>query len=92
MIYNLLSQEPGTRNAFTYLSDPMIIVATVVLVLGIVLTLLAKVITLRADKSVNALTYKESKTYRIILLVGCITIFVGLLLIIVGTSLIVCKF
>ena len=94
MIYNLLSQaqEPGTRNAITYLSNPMIIVATVILVLGIAVALLAKVITLRLDKNVNALTYKDSKTYKITLLIGCITIFVGLLLVIIGTSIIVCKF
>ena len=91
MIYNLLSQEPGSRNAITYLSEPMIIVATVILVLGIALTLLSKAIALRADKSVNALTYKTSKAYKICLLVGCITIFVGLLLLIIGTTLIVCK-
>ncbi len=92
MIFNLLSQEPGSRNAITYLSEPMIIIATVILVLGIALTLLAKVITLRADKSVNALTYKDSVAYKIVLLVGCITIFVGLLILIIGTSIIVCKF
>ena len=92
MIYNLLSQEPGTRTAITFLTEPMILVATIILVIGIVITLLAKVLTLRADKSVNALTYKESKTYKIILLIGCIAIFVGLLLTIIGTSIIVCQF
>lgn len=92
MIYNLLSQEPGTRTALTFLTEPMILIATIVLVIGIAVTLLAKVLTLRADKSVNALTYKESRTYKIILLIGCIGIFVGLLLMIVGTSIIVCKF
>lgn len=92
MIFNLLATEPGTRTAITFLSEPIIIIASVVLVLGIVLTLLTKSITLRIDKTVNAITYKKSKTYKMTLMIGCLIMFIGLLLLIVGTSILVCNF
>lgn len=90
MIYSLLAND--SRTVLTFLSDPIIIVGMSVLVLGIVITLLARTIALRSDKSVNSVTYKESKVYRGVFLGGCITMVIGLLLVIVGTSILVCQF
>ena len=89
MVSYLLNAAPESRTVLTFLSDPIIIVALAILVVGIVLTLLAKAITLRIGKDVNPTDYKSSKTYKTLYFIGWTIVAIGLLLLIIGTMIMV---
>ncbi|MBR1925586.1 MAG: hypothetical protein IJ837_01890 [Clostridia bacterium] len=85
MNFSLLSAEPGERSVATYLSEPLIIVAIIVIIIGLALMLLAKTLTYRRDKTVDSSTYKQTETYKITIIVGGIITFVGLIVMIIRT-------
>jgi len=92
MNFSLLGAEVGERNWATYLSEPIIILAVVVLIIGLVIMALAKTLAYRRDKTVDSLTYKQTDTYKITMIVGGIITFVGLVIMIIGTLSLVLNF